>query len=89
MQSSFGNYEELQTSYIALRMHLKSTHLGGGAGRENTLHHIFCTISPFNSYFELNTSTASLMLSLIETFKSEINILAAALKNHENLAFGC
>lgn len=50
------------------------------------MHHILCTIVPFNSYFELNTFTASL---IIETFKSEINILAAALKKHDNLAFRC
>lgn len=56
-------------------MHLKSTHLWGLGGETHCI-----TIVPFNSYFELNKSTTSLTLSLIETCKSEMNILAAVLK---------
>lgn len=64
-------------------MHLKLTHLVGGWGEKyiasHFLHH--CSF-----YFESNKSTTSLILSLTETFKSEMNIFAAALKKHENLA---
>lgn len=66
-------------------MNLKSTHLGGGG---NTLDYIFYTIVPFDclSYFVLNISNASLILSLIETLKSEMNVLVAVFKKHKNLA---
>lgn len=66
-------------------MNLKSTHLGE---KKIINYHIFYTIVPFDclSYSELNISTTSLILSLIETLKSEMNVLAAALKKHENLA---
>lgn len=57
-----------------------------GSGGRNTLHHIFCTIVPFNSYFELNKSTTWLVLSSVETFKSEMSIFADAQKKHENVA---
>lgn len=57
-------------------MNLKSTHLGGGEGGTHWI-----TFS-----IPLSLLTASLILSLIETPKSGMNVLAAAFKRHKNPA---